>query len=310
MPVDPQVEQLLANMVAQGVKSFEQMSVEECRAVAAAFIEMEGPVEDIHRIKDHSVIVNNGQIPVRVYYPTAATNLPVVVYYHGGGFVFGDLDVVDKVARCIAKGTGAVVVSVGYRKAPEYKFPTAHQDAYAALLWVYDNARDLNVDQSRIAVMGDSAGGNIATAVAHMARDHHGPTLKHQALVYPLVDPAGDYPSKTRYSEGYLLTSAALSWFAGHYLSNPGEEVAHPYMTPLKAKLKDLPSTTIITAEYDPLTDEGEAYASALRKAGVSVNYYMFPGMVHGFFWMKGVINKSGSAFKLVNEKLTEALNN
>ncbi|VWX34093.1 MULTISPECIES: alpha/beta hydrolase [unclassified Limnobacter] len=310
MPVDPQVEQLLANMVAQGVKSFEQMSVDECRAVAAVFIEMEGPVEEIHRTKDYSIIVNNGQIPVRVYYPTAANNLPVVVYYHGGGFVFGDLDVVDKVARCIAKDTGAAVVSVGYRKAPEHKFPTAHEDAYAALLWVYDNAFDLNVDQSRIAVMGDSAGGNIATAVAHMARDHHGPALKHQALVYPLVDPAGDYPSKTKYSEGYLLTSAALGWFAGHYLNNPGEEVQHPYMTPLKANLKDLPSTTIITAEYDPLTDEGEAYASALRKAGVGVNYYMFPGMVHGFFWMKGVINKSGSAFKLVNEKLKAALNN
>ena len=310
MPVDPQVEQLLANMVAQGIKSFEQMSVEECRAIAPAFIEMEGPVEDVHRVKDYSVLVKDGEIPVRIYHPTAATNPPVVMYYHGGGFVFGDLDVVDKVARCIAKGTRAAVVSVGYRKAPEYKFPTAHQDAYAALLWVFNNARDLNVDQSRIAVMGDSAGGNIATVVAHIARDENGPALKHQALVYPLVNPAGDYPSKTKFKEGYLLTSAALGWFAGHYLNNPGEEVEHPYMTPLKANLNGLPPTTIITAEYDPLTDEGEDYASALRKAGVFVDYYMFPGMVHGFFWMKGVINKSGSAFKLVNEKLTAALNN
>lgn len=310
MPVDPQVEQLLANMLAQGVKNFEQMSVEECRAVAAAFIEMEGPLEDMHRVVDHTIDVKDGQIPVRVYYPSAATNLPVVMYYHGGGFVFGDLEVVDKVARCIAKGTEAAVVSVGYRKAPEFKFPTAHLDAYQALIWVFENSKFLNLNQSRIAVMGDSAGGNIATVVSHIARDLDGPEIKYQALVYPLVDPAGEYPSKTKYGEGYLLTTAALGWFAGHYLNSPGDEVVHPYMTPLKAKLAGLPPTTIITAEYDPLTDEGEAYASALRKAGVEVNYYMFPGMVHGFFWMKGVINKTGSAFKLVNEKLKAALNN
>ncbi len=306
MPLDPQVQGLLDAFKAQGLKGFEEMTVPESRETAMAFVGLEGDAEPVASVTDHQVPVAGGSVPARVYLPEGAGPHPVLVYYHGGGFVFGNLELIDKVARSLSSAAKAAVVTVEYRKAPEHRYPVAPEDAYAALVWVRENAAQLGLDANRIAVGGDSAGGNLAAVVSQMTRDRQGPKLVHQLLVYPVTDAGGSYPSRVENAEGYLLTQKAMDWFFGHYLADPAQ-VHEPYCSPIRGKLEGLPPATIITAGYDPLRDEGEAYGEALAKAGVAVTPLRNPTMIHGFFWMKGVLSHTGEVYRQIGTQLRRA---
>ena len=232
---------------------------------------------------------------------------PILVFFHGGGFVIGDLDSMDAPCRALANRAGCLVVSVDYRRAPEHKFPTATEDCYAAVRWVAENAASLNGDSARIAVGGDSAGGNLAAVVALMARDRGGPPLRYQLLIYPATNHDFTTASCQENAEGYFLTTADSRWFWSQYLRDEND-AANPYASPLRAEdLSGLPPALIITAEYDPLRDEGEAYAERLRQAGVAAEAKRYDGMIHGFFQMGAVIDRGKQAIEDAAQALRTA---
>jgi acetyl esterase len=237
-------------------------------------------------VEDRRIPGAAGEIGVRVYRPEGRAPLPALVYFHGGGWVIGSLETHDGACRELANRVGCVVVSVDYRLAPESRYPAAAEDCYAATKWVAGNAQALGVDPARIGIGGDSAGGNLTAVVALMARDRGGPALRHQLLIYPVTDADFGRPSYRENAEGYLLTTKAMEWFWGHYVPDPAQR-AEPYAAPLRAKdLAGLPPAFVITAEYDPLRDEGEAYAKRLQQAGVPTRLQRYDGAIHGFFAM------------------------
>ncbi|GAB6860298.1 alpha/beta hydrolase [Haloplanus litoreus] len=244
-------------------------------------------------------------LDVRAYTPPGAGR-PVLVYFHGGGWVRGDLDTHDGLCRLLAEAADCVVLSVDYRRAPEHQFPTAVHDAYAATAWATEYADVVGGDPDRVAVGGDSAGGNLAAAVTLLARERAGPELAHQVLLYPVTDYAFDTDSYAENASGYLLSRASMRWYWERYL---GDDVdgANPYASPLRAReLSGLPSATVITAGYDPLRDEGAAYADRLREAGVPVTHENFPGMVHVFASFPD-LGRAQDARRRIAEGLNEA---
>lgn len=262
--------------------------------VALAESRKDVPLPDVALVKDVMLDGAAGPIAARVY-ATGRKPAPTVVYFHGGGWVAGDLFTHERQARTLALELDAVVVSVDYRRPPETPFPGAYEDCLAATRWAAKNVATLGGDPARLAVAGDSAGGNLAAGVAQGCRDGGGPTLKAQLLIYPATDLAGcygnaaanaKYPSRQDNAEGYFLTGDSMRFFAGHYLPRP-QDSEDPRASPLLGKtLANLPSAVVCTAEFDPLRDEGEAYADALKRAGVDVAYFREPGMVHGYFGM------------------------
>ena len=226
------------------------------------------------------------ELPVRIYTPVDRTTgdaLPLLVLFHGGGFIAGSVRSHDATARELCARTHAIVVSVDYRLAPEHKFPAAVEDCHAALLWVAANAAELGGDATRLAITGDSAGGNLAAAVALMNRDRGGPALALQVLVYPVIDPACATPSAVTNRESYMLTTASMRWMWGLYVESPAD-FANPYAAPNAApSLAGLPPALVITAEFDPLRDEGAAYGRAMAAVGVPVTVSRYNGMIHGF---------------------------
>jgi len=252
---------------------------------------------------------------VRIYWPQEPSGapLPALLYFHGGGWVICDLDSHDPTCRAITNSVGCVVVSVDYRLAPEHKFPAAAEDAYAATLWVTANASDLGVDPARIAVGGDSAGGNLAAAVALMARDRRAlqqraPQIMFQLMVYPVTDVTSlDTPSYRENAEGYFLTAASMDWYRHQYLTDLSE-ASHPYASPLQAPdLTGLPPALVLTAEHDPLRDEGEAYAARLRDAGVPASAVRYDGVFHGFFALGRLLDIAKQANEDAYAALREA---
>lgn len=285
MALHPEAQQLLTALEEAGLPPLEEQTVPEARAAIAGFIALQGDPVEVASVLNRTVPGPAGEIPVRVYTPAGETPLPVVVYFHGGGWVIGDLEVVDRPCRLLASAAGVVVVSVDYRLAPEHRYPAAFDDCYAATVWVAEHAAELGGDPGRLAVAGDSAGGNLAAAVALAARDRGGPTLSAQLLLYPVTDFNFDTESYRENREGYLLTKAGMIWFWGHYLGAQALD-KDPYACPLRAdNLAGLPPAYVASSEYDPLRDEGEAYATRLREAGVAVTARRFDGMLHGFFW-------------------------
>ena len=228
--------------------------------------------------------------------------------FHGGGWVIGDLDTADRQSREVCRGTGALVVSVDYRLAPEHRFPAAAEDCYAATRWAAEHASDHEGDATRLAVAGDSAGGNLAAVVAQMARDRGGPRLVFQLLVYPVTDGVdNDWPSYRDNGDGYLLTTAAMGWFWNHYAPSAADR-RNPYASPLKAEsLAGLPPALVMTAEFDPLRDEGEAYARALATAGVDAELVRYDGFIHGFFSHTGTIPATRKAMEKACNALSAA---
>jgi acetyl esterase len=279
--VDPGIQTLLDALAAMGPTSFAELGADAVRTMFKQMAFAGEPVP-VASIRDDVA----GSVPVRIYRP-ADGELPVLVWFHGGGFVIGDLDTTDSAARQLAVEAGCVVVSVDYRLAPEHRYPAAADDCWAALEWVLANASSLGVDPARVAVGGDSAGGNLAAVVALRARDA-GIALRHQLLVYPVTDLTASFPSRVENGEGYFLTKDAMDWFERSYLD--GQDPKDPGASPLHApSLTGLAPAHVLTAGFDPLRDEGQAYAEALAAAGVDVVDDRYPTLIHGFFQMNAI---------------------
>jgi acetyl esterase len=283
----------------QGVEGARRTHAEQTRLVA-------GPPEPVAEVSEHAVDGPGGPIPVRVYRPETEERPGAIAYFHGGGWVVGTLDTYDPLARALANAAGAVVVSVDYRLAPENPFPAAVTDCWAAVNWLADHADDLGADPDRLAVGGDSAGGNLATVVARRARDAFVPSLRHQLMVYPALDPTTSSASYRELAEGYLLNAADMRWYWHQYLGCADPEL--PDLAPAWADLGELPPATIITAEYDPLRDEGEDYARRLEHAEVPVALHRFAGVTHGFFRWRAVTPAATDAMAVVGAALRDAL--
>ncbi|WP_306324297.1 MULTISPECIES: alpha/beta hydrolase [unclassified Streptomyces] len=284
----------------------------EARRILAAAPESPFPAPVVGAVEDREIPGPPGApaIPVRVYLPepdTAPGPHPVVVFFHGGGWVICDLDSHDHTARRLCRDAGAVVVSVDYRLAPEAPFPAAVEDAYAAVCWVADHAPELGADPAALTVAGDSAGGNLAAVVAQIARDEDGPAIARQVLVYPSTDARQKSGSFDANAEGYFLTAAHCLWFREQYLGADGDP-AHPRVSPLLAEnLAGLPAAHIVTAGCDPLCDEGRAYAKALRDASVTVTQGHFPRMFHGFFGFPELLEDAREALAGAAEVIASA---
>ncbi|MEQ8785880.1 MAG: alpha/beta hydrolase [Pirellulaceae bacterium] len=308
MPVDPQVARFLEQAAKANIPPLETVSVAEARDQMDLASSVLGPKAKLPAIDDHRTD-GEPSIPVRVYYPQSdAGAAPAIVYFHGGGFVIGSVETHDAYCRALAEASQCVVASVDYRLAPEHKHPAAVEDAYAATCWIAENAPRLRIDARRLAVAGDSAGGNLAAVVALMARDRGGPALVHQVLIYPVTDAVCDRASYHEFAEGYMLTRAAMRWFWNHYVQDESFN-SHPHVSPLHAEsLAGLPSALIITAEYDPLRDEGEAYADRLMASGVDTTLSRYGGMIHGFTRRLRLFDKAGAALDEVAQSLRERL--
>jgi acetyl esterase len=296
MPLDPQVAAMRAERAESATPPLYTMSVAQARAEDLRSIqEAGGRPEPVAEVLDSTIPGPGGPIPIRVYRPSAERPLPVLVYFFGGGWTLGTIDTSDGVCRALTNAVGCVTITVGYRLAPEHKFPAAVHDCHAATAWVAAHAAELGVDPDRIAVGGDSAGGNLAAAVTLLARDR-GPLLAHQLLVYPNTDYLSDTASLRENTDPLLFNRNSADWYWGHYLASP-RDGADPLASPLRAPdHAGLPSATVITAEYDPLRDQAEEYGRRLGDAGVPVTLSRYSGMVHGFFTMSGVLDAARDA--------------
>ncbi|MBV8980282.1 MAG: alpha/beta hydrolase [Acidimicrobiia bacterium] len=296
MPLDPNVQLLLQTIENGEGGSIADVGVEQSRQFIEAFGSLGGTVE-VARVEDLTVPGPVGEIPARLYSPAEGAALPVVVYFHGGGWVIGSINSHDGVCRKLATQSGMTVISVDYRLAPENKFPAAAEDCYAAAKWVADNAQTLKVDGSRMALAGDSAGGNLTAVTAQLARDRGGPTVAFQLMVYPVIDGTMSFPSYKENGEGKLLSARDMAFFYEQYAD--GVDPKNPMLSPLYAPdLSGLPPALVMTAEYDPLRDEGEAYADALQQAGVEARSSRYDGMVHGFFGLEAIVPASSAAME------------
>jgi acetyl esterase len=303
MPLDPTVASVLELLANSGtpmsmVDGTPEQAREGFRAMTVG-IRDPATLAPVRSVEDGTIPGPAGDIAIRTYRPDVDGPVPTVVYFHGGGFVIGDIDTHDDHTRLICHDVEAVVVSVDYRLAPENPFPAGFEDCLAATRWVADHVADLGGDAERIAVAGDSAGGNLAAAVALTTTRQGGPKLAAQLLLYPGVDFRDDetlHASRVENGEGLFLTAEDMAWFRGHYLQDPSH-VADPRASVLLAPdLSGLPPAVVGTGEYDPLRDEGEAYAKALEAAGVKVVLRRFDGLIHGFFGMGTWSERSAAA--------------
>lgn len=310
MSLDPQARALLDAAKASGAPEMWELTPDQARVEYLRRTERVRADVDIYRVEDRQIPGPVQTIKVRVYTPQVSqeqASLPVLVWYHGGGFVIGDLDSHDSACRALANQSECLVVAVDYRLAPEHKFPGAVEDCEAALHWVAANAAELGGDPGRIAVGGDSAGGNLAAVVALLAREKGGPKLCFQLLIYPCVAPEPETPSHHQFAEGYLLTRKTITWFFKQYLRS-SKDTLDPRYAPLEEKdLSSLPPSLVIVAGFDPLRDEGVDYAKALIDAGNKVTLSNYEGMIHGFYLMGGMIDKANQAIEESARHLKEA---
>ena len=282
---DTQTEELLKRLAAKGAPPITELTPEEARTVRnPLFVELGGPPEDVAGVQDRNIPGPTGDISIRIYTPQGSGDFPILVYFHGGGWVIGNLDTHDCLCRGLANAASCVVVAVDYGLSPENKFPGPLEDGYEATKWVAEHAGEFRGDPARIAVGGDSAGGNMATVVCLMAREQGGPSLMHQLLIYPAVDLLSmDTASYRDHGEGYLLTAAGMVYYRDHYLRNE-EDRKNPYASPILEKdLSQLPPATVVTPLLDLLADEGKVYAERLKDAGVPVTCLVYDQMIHAF---------------------------
>ncbi len=309
MPLDPGVRGLLDTLAAAQRPRLWQLSPPEAREAFIAMVKaMEAKDIPIGATEDGTFPGPATPLCFRSYTPVAASDprLPGLIYFHGGGFVLGNLDTHDSTCRMLANASGCRVISIDYRLAPEHKFPAAVDDAWAATKWVAEHASDLGIEAERLAVGGDSAGANLAAVVCHLAKRSRAPKIALQLLLYAVTDATADAGSMRDFAEGYLLEQEGLKWFFDHYgASDPLD----PRLSPLRANdFSGLPTAHIHTAEFDPLRDQGKAYAEHLQEAGIKVTYVCHSGMIHGFFSLGGVIPYGRAALEKVGTVVKAAL--
>ena len=310
---EPAMQKVLDALGSLGGKPIETLTPEEARKQPTPADAVKKVLTDMGKsaapeagvtVKDMTIAGPLGNFPIHIYTPEGKGPFPVMVYYHGGGFVFADTKVYDASPRALAKMANAIMVAVDYHQAPEHKFPAAPNDAYAAYTWTLEHAKEFNGDPARVAVGGESAGGNLATVVSMMARDKKVALPVHQLLVYPVVDANMETPSYKKNADAKPLNKPIMAWFFKHYAGDP----ANPYALPIKAtSLKGLPPATIIAAEIDPLLSEGKTYADRLKKDGVAVSYKEYKGVTHEFFGMGAVVPKAKEAEQFAADALKKA---
>lgn len=308
----PQARALLDLIVERGVPPTHTLAPPEARALyreRRTYTQPEAP--GVAQVRELVAEGPRGRIPLRLIRPLGPakdTPLPVLVYFHGGGWVIGDLDTHDTLCRELANGSGACVISVDYRLAPEHPFPAAVDDAFAALRWVHERAGELKVDRTRLAVGGDSAGGNLAAVVALLARDDGHLPVDFQLLIYPATDQRRVAPSHTTNGQGYLLTNDTMGYFIGHYLPDPAQYEDWRASPLLCGNLTGLPPALVLTAGHDPLRDEGTQYAQRLTEAGNRATLVCFERQIHGFITMGRVIDEANAAVALCAATLRREL--
>ena len=304
MPLDPQLQAMRDQRERDNVPPLYTQSLADARAADLASIRAGGgEPEPVHEVTDITIPGPGGELQVRLYRPACDRPLPALLYFFGGGWVLGTIDTADGVSRSLANSSGALVVVAGYRLAPEHPFPAAIDDCYATLRWVAEHADEIGADPTRLAVGGDSAGGNLAAAVALVARDE-GLALAGQILVYPNTDQLADDESMRTADDPFLFNRHSVAWYRQHYLISP-EDAGSPLASPLRAaSLAGLAPALVITARYDPLRDQGEAYAGRLADEGVDVEACCYQGMSHGFFTMAGTVDASRTALAQAAAKL------
>jgi len=311
MPLDPLLKTLLDQMAAQPTPPIHEMEPEMARAAMGAMMELVGPKDvPIGRVEHMTMPGEAGEIALRLYTPVAAGSkaLPALIFFHGGGFVIGDLDTHDGICRILASEACVKVIAVDYRLAPEHKFPAAVNDAIAAASWVETNAASLGVDANRLAVGGDSAGGGLAAVVAQAAAKTGSPHLAYQMLMFPVTQIGEETASLRNFAEGYFLERAGLQWFYDHYLPEDADR-NDPRISPLKAEdVSGLPPAYVMLAGFDPLHDEGRAYAQKFSAAGVPVTVADYPDMVHDFIFMHAVLPQAQEALKAAAAALKQAV--
>lgn len=313
---DPQMQAVLDALEALGAKPLHTLSVPEARtqasaADAARTVQRDKKISALPEgkvaTKDIAIPTAGGALPARVYIPEGSGPFPVVLYFHGGGWVVADINTYDATPRALVLGTKAIVVSVDYHHAPESKFPAQHDDAWAAYTWTVENVHTLNGDASRIAVAGESAGANLAANVALMAKAKKMTMPVHQLLVYPIAGNDMNTPSYQENANAAPLGKADMEWFVGHVFKSK-DQTADPRINLVgRDDLRGLPSATVITAQIDPLRSEGQAYADKMKSAGVQVNFINYEGVTHEFFGMAKVIDKAKDAVDAANADLVKA---
>jgi acetyl esterase len=328
MPLHPEVEAMRARKAREGTAPLYTLSLADARDADLADIQAaSGTGEPVGAVTDHTIAGPGGPMRVRVYEPErtddartadrgtadeadggAGTARPALIYLYGGGWTLGNLETCDAICRALTNAAGIVTISLEYRLAPEHPFPAAVEDCYAGLAWVAEHARELGVDAARLAVGGDSAGGNLAAALTLLSRDEGGPAVRHQLLVYPNTDYQWDPEALRAFEDPLLFNRFSMEWYWKHYLTEEKDGL-NPLVSPLRAEsLAGLPDATVITAEYDPLRDQGEEYARRLREAGAAVELRRFDGMVHGFFAMFGAFTLGREAIDYAAARLAAAL--
>jgi acetyl esterase len=308
MRLDPQLQAIREQLEREQPPRLYTMPIEDARAADLASIRAgAGQGEPVGNIHERTIPGPGGDQPIRVYQPAGEGPWPVLVYYFGGGWSLGTLDTCDGVCRMLTNAAPCVTVAVSYRLAPEHKFPAAVEDCYSGAAWVAAHAGEFGCDPARVAVGGDSSGGNLAAAVTLLARERGGPAFAHQLLVYPNTDFQSATTSLREAGDAYFFNAKAVEWYWGMYLARE-EDGANPLASPLRAaSLSGLPPATVITAEYDPLRDEAERYAARLAEAGVPVDLKRYSGVVHGFFTMIGVLDVAREAVGHAARRLRDA---
>lgn len=311
MALHPQVEKFLAELAKAKTPTLDQLPIDVTRRALVLGSAADPDPPKLAKTENRTIIRADGtEMPIRIHTPLGHGPFGVCFYFHGGGWVLNSIETHDTLVKRLAAGSGCVCINVEYRLAPEHKYPAAPEDAYSAVQWVYEHASELGCDPNRIAVSGDSAGGNLAAVVCLMARDRGGPKIAYQVLIYPITDCDFERPSYYANGEGYFLSRNEMVWFWDQYLASP-DQMREPYASPLRApSLSDLPPAFVLTAEYDPLCDEGEAYAKALQQAGVQVTLKRYDGMIHAFVKRFQQFDTAYEAIGDISAELRKAIGN
>jgi acetyl esterase len=304
MPLDPQVQFMLQQMETFKFPPISSLEPAAARKAMQEMPSINAPLAPVAKVENRAIPGPYGEIPLRIYTPLGEGPFPILVFFHGGGWVLGGLDEYNSICHTLTNRAGCIVVSVDYHLAPEYKFPVAPDDCYTATQWVAKHAREIDGDPTRIALGGDSAGGNLTAVVAQIARDQHTPHIIFQLLIYPATNFTADTDSMKENGKGYFLTTDDMNYFAHHYLRNEEDKI-NPLASPMLAKdLSSLPPALIITAEFDPLRDEGELYGKRLQEADVPVIIHRYEGAIHGFVSMAPILAQGQQALDECSEAL------